>query len=314
MEQDTKRQFESRLTNEMKRMTSDGWYPGSPLFPTGKVNAILEICEDLKMKVHFEMDKDARRAFRLRRLPFFKNYNFLLFLTRIYYLRDYFKQYTIVDGHKFWSWPSKKMMDIIRDYQALREVWEPETTAIVKREVKAGQTCVDVGASVGYFTLLFSRLVGPDGRVVSIEPTDFQQPYRKRNVKVNGYNDRVILIEAGAWDKDEIIYMPLNAPRYVQTALRCRPVDDMLEELGIMSIDFIKIDVDGPEPAVLKGLIRTIERSPNLKMVIEYYPKYIENTGLNPKDMMDILNKYFNYKVIPGDYGDGYWNYYCTRK
>lgn len=314
MDKFIKWQFESRLANATKRMTSDGWFPGSPLFPVGRVNAIIEICKDLGIGFTFEDDKYALRAIKLRKLAPFRNYNFLLFLTRIYYLRDYFKRYTIVDGHKFWSWPSKKMMDIIRDYQALKEVWEPETTAIIKREVRDGQVCVDVGASVGYFTLLFSRLVGPKGKVVAIEPTDFQQPYLRKNVKVNGYKDRVTIINEGAWDKDETIYMPLNAPRYVQTAIRCRPVDDMLEELGIMSVDFIKIDVDGPEPAVLAGLVRTIERSPNMKMVIEYYPKYIKNTGLNPEDMMGILNKYFNYSVIPGDYGDGYWNYYCTRK
>lgn len=306
------RTFESRLGNEMKRMTSDGWFPGSPLFPLGKINAVIKICKDLNLNIEF--DKAADRIIKLRRIPLFKNYKFLLFLTRLYYLKDYFKQYTVVDGHKFWSFPSKKMMDIIRDYQALKTVWEPETTALVKKHVKEGQTCVDIGASVGYFTLLFARQVGSKGKVISIEPTDFQQPYRKRNVKVNGYNDRVILIEAGAWDKDEVIKMPRNAPPYVQTELRCRPVDDMLEELGITEVDFIKIDVDGPEPKVLKGLERTIKRSPNLKMVIEYYPKYIKDAGLNPQDMLDLLTKYFIIEVIPGDYEDGCWNYFCVRK
>lgn len=310
LSEETIRSYEARLENEMKRMTSDGWYPRSPLFALGKANAIIKIAKDLKINIRFEDE----RCLRLRKFPFFKNYNFLLFLTKIYYLKDYFKQYTNVGGHKFWSFPSKKMMDIIRDYQALTDVWELETTALVEKYVKSGQICVDVGASVGYFTLLFARQVGSTGKVISIEPTDFQQPYRKRNVKVNGYNDRVILVQAGAWDKDEIIKMPRNAPTYVQTELRCRPVDDILEELGIMKVDFIKVDVDGPEPNVLKGLIRTIERSPDLKMVIEYYPKYILDAGLNPQDMLDIINKYFTYEVIKGDYTNGCWNYLCMKK
>ena len=307
--------FESLVAGEMKKMTSSGFYPGSPFFPLAKVNAIEKFAKELKIRVRFE---EADSGFlKLRRFRLFRNYKFLLFLTRIYYFKDYFKWYLTLDGHKYYMFPSTKMMDILKDYQAIKYkgiVWEPETTALVKEYVKPGMTCVDVGASVGYFTLLFARQVGKTGRVVAIEPTDFQQRYIKRNVKVNGYKKITTIVNVGAWDKDEIIKMPRNAPPFVQTELRCRPVDDILEELGIMKIDFIKIDVDGPEPNVLKGLIRTIERSPNLKMVIEYYPKYIRDAGLNPDDFMAIINKYFTYEVIPGDYSENCWNYLCKRK
>lgn len=313
-----RRTFESKMANRMKILTSDGIFPGSPLFMLSKVNMIIEIAQELKMNISFDMDdENIVKALKMRRFKPFRNYKFNLFLTRMYYLKDYLKPWTRVNDFIIWCWPSKKMIDIIRDYQIIskrKDVWEPETTKIVNENVLPGMVCVDVGASIGYFTLLFSRLVGRTGKVVSIEPTDFQQPYRKMNVYLNGFADRVHLVEAGAWDKDEIIKMPRNAPPYVQTELRCRPIDDILEELGINKIDFIKIDVDGPEPNVLKGLIRTIERSPDMKMVVEYYPKYILDAGLNPEEMLEILNKYFTYEVIPGDYTDGCWNYFCTRK
>ena len=106
--------------------------------------------------------------------------------------------------------------------------------------------------------------------------------------------------------------MPVHAP--IKYKVSCRPVDDVLEEQGISEVDFIKIDVDGVEPKVLRGLTRTIERSPSLKMVIEYYPEYIRNAGCNPEECMEIINKYFTYEVIPGDYSDGCWNYFCQRK
>jgi FkbM family methyltransferase len=205
------------------------------------------------------------------------------------------------------------MADILNDYKVL-DIWEKETTAIVERDVKRGDVCVDVGASQGYFAMLFARLVGKTGKVVAIEPTDFQQPYLRKNIRKNGYKGIIKLVHCGAWDKDEVVAMPLSAPEYCQFKLRCRPVDDILEELGIWNIDFIKIDADGPEPKILKGMTRTIERSPKMKMVIEFYPKYIEDGGCSVQEFKDTIDKYFDVHIIPDDYTEGCWNLYCTRK
>ena len=49
-------------------------------------------------------------------------------------------------------------------------------------------------------------------------------------------------------------------------------------------------------------------------MICEYYPKYIKAADGNPKEFHDILDKYFDLEIIEGDYGHGYWNYFCKRK
>ena len=74
------------------------------------------------------------------------------------------------------------------------------------------------------------------------------------------------------------------------------------------------IDVDGSEPRVLKGLIKTFERNPQLKLIIEYYPEVVKKLGNNPKDILDILDKYFIYNQVKGDLGKDYWNYYAIRR
>lgn len=240
------------------------------------------------------------------------SYKFLRAVNNLLHAKRYLKRYTVIDGHKFWVKPAPKMMMITDDYIALGgKVWEEETTKIVKDNVKKGMTCIDIGASVGYFTLLFARQVGEYGHVIAVEPTDFQQPYLLKNIKNNGYKDRVKVWNVGAWDKSDILAMPANASPYVQTYIPCMAVDDIVKG---RKVDFIKIDVDGPEPKVLKGLIKTIEANPKLKMIIEYYPKFIEGAGCDPKEFMSILNKYFNYSIVPGDYTEGCWNYYCERK
>src|SRR3990167_1281305 len=262
--------YSRELNAGIKKLTSDGMHPRGVLWGYAKMNLMRKIAKDFNVNLVFNY-KGWQQDVMLSKWPLIGNNEFLISLSKIIHLWDYINQYTVVHGHKFWIKPANKMADIHLDYKIL-DVWEKETTKAVEENVKAGDVCVDVGASVGYFTLLFSRLVGPIGKVIAIEPTDFQQPYLRRNIRKNGYKKIVTQIHCGAWDKDEIVKMPLSAPEYCQFELRCRPLDDILEDLGIFTVDFIKIDVDGPEPKVLKGMERTIKRSSKMKMVIEFYP------------------------------------------
>ena len=222
--------------------------------------------------------------------------------------------YMILEGHKFY-------MNFFDEQQALREIdidytlhgeYEPYTTKLINDVVKEGNICLDVGASVGYMTLLMARKVGKTGKVYSFEPTINQYNERLlRNIEANGYKDVVCAYNLGAWD-EALTDAKLQTNKGLIDPMVTVRLDDIIPEW--LPIDFVKIDTDGSEPHVLKGMEEIVQRSPNLKMVIEYYPKYIENLGGNPQDVLDFLNKYFTYEEIKGDYGDGYWNYYCKRK
>lgn len=202
----------------------------------------------------------------------------------------------------------KALVNIIEDF-LLHGTYEPQTTALVRKWVKPGMICLDVGASIGYFTLLFAKIVGVNGKVYSIEPTSNQHRYLMESIEANHFTN----IEAhniGAWGSETDIHLKMNLGN--EQVVHVKPLDSIF--VANEPVDFVKIDTDGAEPEVLKGLEETIKRSPHMKMVIEYYPQYIKNLGLNPRDMMDFLDKYFTYEQILGDYGDGYWNYFCTRK
>lgn len=199
---------------------------------------------------------------------------------------------------------------ILEDYASLSE-YEPNTVRVLKKIIKKGDTVLDVGASIGPLSLVMSNLVGDTGKVISIEPTPICFYYLCENIKLNGKKN-IFPNLVGAWDKNELfkVQQRLRRPFWANGII----LDDFLEYLGIEKVDFIKMDIDGPEPRALKGLIRTIERNPNLKMIVEYYPKYIKEAGNSPEEMMAILDKYFTHEKIEGDYGDGYWNFYCVRK
>ena len=248
---------------------------------------------------------------RLNRLickvaPFWYVYDFLYRLKT----KDKFF-YKEINGNKFTinlNDPRFSMRVIMYNYLLLKE-YEPETTKIVKELVKEGNTVIDIGASFGYFSWITSNLVGKAGKVYAIEPTEMGYNYLCLNRIANeAWN--VKPYKMAAWDKDEPTFVPLNACGTNRIWAHGVRIDDFIKG----KVDFIKCDVDGAEPQVLKGMIKTIENNPNLKMIFEYYPKYIKMAGGDPKEVMAIIDKYFNWEKIKGDYGEGYWNLLCKRK
>lgn len=220
--------------------------------------------------------------------------------------------YRWLNDHKFMMNLSEdvdaSMQQICMDFM-LHGVYEPETTKLVESIVKPGMNVVDVGASIGYFTLLLARQVGPDGKVLAVEPTKNQFPFLQKNVEINGYTDRVTLLNNAAGNQVGPVTIQCNAINGAEAEGII--LDDVITE----PVDFIKIDTDGSDLRVLQGLEKTIQNSPNLKMVVEYYPKYLKNLGSDPAEFLAFLDKYFTYTVIDGDYGeDECWNYYCVKK
>lgn len=204
--------------------------------------------------------------------------------------------------------PRFSMRIIMYNYLLLKE-YEPETTKIVKKIIKKGDTIIDIGASIGYFSFLTSKLVGKTGKIYAIEPTEMGFNFLCRN-RIANQAWNVYPYKMAAWDKEEPVFVPLNA----EGSNRIWANGIRIDKLVKSKVDFIKCDVDGAEPQVLRGLIKTFEHNPKLKMVFEYYPKYIEMAGGDPKEVMKIIDKYFIWKKISGDYGKGYWNLFCQRK
>jgi len=182
------------------------------------------------------------------------------------------------------------------------------------RILKEGMMAVDIGTSVGYFTMLFSKLVGKTGRVISVEQGPMQFQYMSDNVKTNGYEDRVIRYNNAAWNKEEEFQLPILGYQNQKWIVKGKRVDDILKENGIEKVDLIKIDIDGAEPWALEGLENTFKNNPDVKMIIEYYPEYIKGAGGSLDKFWEILNKYFTAIRIPGEYRETYYNLFCSRK
>lgn len=150
--------------------------------------------------------------------------------------------------------------------------WEIASTVYLRGAIKRGWVCLDVGANIGYFSVLLAKLVGSSGDVIAIEPMDepFAMLVYHRSLN-NLYN--LHTLKAVASDRTyapALFEIPYSCPREGAPGNRgsfapSLPLDKIAE--GRHRVDFIKIDTDGHEPEVLRGAQRLIERDHPLLMV-----------------------------------------------
>lgn len=151
--------------------------------------------------------------------------------------------------------------------------WEPWLTVFMISRIKPGMRVVDAGANHGYYTVLFADLAGPDGRVAAFEPNPRTADLLRRTLYVNGLDLRVDVHEVALVDQDgqTLTFLatqdePKNA-RVVTDTLRGQPetitVSGAKLDTALASwerVDFIKVDVEGAEEAMMSGAWGVIER------------------------------------------------------
>ena len=156
----------------------------------------------------------------------------------------------------------------------LRGVVELPVQEALRRRLPAGGVFWDVGADVGFFSLLGARITGPAGRVVAFEPSPEGAAAVRRHAELNGFS-HVQVIEAAAGDQAGTARFVLagesswshlaergnrrDSDRELDVSLVV--LDQLVEAGQIPPPDLVKIDVEGSELAVLRGMQRTLERS-----------------------------------------------------
>ena len=158
-------------------------------------------------------------------------------------------------------------------------VWEPNVVAFVSRRLARGDVFVDVGANIGHHTLLASSLVG-DGTVVAIEASPRVFRILEANLARNNAKN-VRAINVGASDKAGAIRLYQGYERNLGSTtvfpvgeLECEvqalPLDEILTPEELSRARVIKIDVEGAEATVLKGMRHIIEHGrPDLEILVE---------------------------------------------
>jgi FkbM family methyltransferase len=181
--------------------------------------------------------------------------------------------------------------------------WEIWVTEAMLSLVRPGMTAIDVGANLGYFTMLLGDLVGDEGRTIAVEPNPHLASLLRRSVSINGYAARTALHESALGDRpgNAGLIIPAGEPKNAYLAPVGMaggvnvPVRRLDEIEGALDADFIKIDVEGAEEAVWRGMAGILARNRPLTIVLEFTPgRYAD-----PARFLDeILASGFDLRII----------------
>jgi FkbM family methyltransferase len=184
----------------------------------------------------------------------------------------------------------------------VRDRYEPGTTRLFQDMVKPGMVVIDIGAHVGYFTLLAAKNAGPTGKVYSFEPEPNNYDLLIKNIEINEYAN-IAATKMAVSDhtgSSELFLTALDSgrhsmfhhdlPEHGSTAVETTTLDSFLESEGWPQIDLMKIDVEGAEATVLDGITRLIERSTGLKMIVEFNPALLQSAGVIPLQFLERLS------------------------
>jgi FkbM family methyltransferase len=190
--------------------------------------------------------------------------------------------------------------------------YEPEVQTEIRRHVKAGAIAIDVGANVGWHTLLMAARTGSTGRVYAFEPNDSTRQRLVSAVEANDLGHVTVDGRAVAdlegtsgfqaplaghvWDgtgrliagpaKDRREERQTQEGQERQTmAIECTTLDAFVADRHIERLAFVKIDVEGWELSVLRGAHHVL-RALRPVVVFEYDPAYVSRSGAAPEDLM----------------------------
>ncbi|MGH8505185.1 MAG: FkbM family methyltransferase [Stenotrophobium sp.] len=217
-----------------------------------------------------------------------------------------------------------RLPDLIQMYIVLFGRWEPDLTRLIGERLRPGDVFVDVGANIGYFTLLASARVGATGAVVAIDalPANFAELQFNLASNVDTGNVRAInravsdvpgMLEVYAGPAYNV-GLATTAPgeRHHlrrEASIVAAPLADLLTDAEIRRTRLVKIDVEGAEPAVLAGMGRFLQEcSDNAEILVELSPGWWNNKSLTPEQVIEPLRQAgFNTYLMDNSYWP--WRY-----
>ena len=154
--------------------------------------------------------------------------------------------------------------------------------------IKQGDTILDIGANIGYFALLESKVVGPSGKIYAVEPSPVNYQRLNENIKLNKCDNietfnlaigdkngqaKMFISSRSNWSRLIERDMPDSINQVVNVDMLT--VDDFLKDK--QPPDLIRMDVEGYEINILKGMKNTLKKS-NLKIFLEFHARTINET------------------------------------
>lgn len=215
----------------------------------------------------------------------------------------YSQKFIEFEGRKMYLDKDDSLHLSIRDYA-------PTTKELVKRVVKKGDVVVDVGAHVGYYSLLFAELVGEKGHVFSFEPSTNCE-ILKKNIEINSYKN-ITAVQKAVSNETTVTKLHLtpsltthhicntNRDDSNSVEIQTTTLDDYFKETETQ-IDFVKCVSQGADYAVIQGMSALLKKMEKIKIIIAFSPPRLQEFGSEPSEFLKTLeNAGFFLYIIKG--------------
>lgn len=221
------------------------------------------------------------------------------------------------DGDRF----ACHLPDLIQIYLYLFGVWEPDLAAHIRSRLKQGDVFVDVGANIGFDSLLAARTVGPAGSVVAVEASPMIFDRLLETLRLNGspanvrpinkaVSERVGVLDLFAGPQHNIgLTTTVRRGEMPQLAsVEAAPLGDLLRVDEMARARLIKIDVEGGEIEVLAGLLDCIDRLPHdVQIAVEFSPLWWPASQTTAAVLQPFIERGFHVFTISNNYWP--WRY-----
>jgi len=204
---------------------------------------------------------------------------------------------TALEGFRFWFNTSDRDMGVV---MAMGQ-YEPESVRVIRKILRPGMTCIDAGAQTGFYTCLMASIVGEAGMVHAFEPMPASYELLVKNVRENRFEARVRTHPLACSNAETEIEASQVGAMYVAGAVPGCPLVSMrairVDEIVQEPVAFIKIDVEGHEPAAIEGMRDLIRRSHPV-IVSECNEYFLKScSGTSSGAYVELLNS-FGYHVF----------------
>ena len=191
-------------------------------------------------------------------------------------------------------------------------VWEPNLTAFLSARLREGDVFVDVGANIGYFTLLASKAVGRSGKVIAIEASPMIFSKLVDNLKRNRAAN-VEAINVAASDREGMAKVFCSSDFNIgestifqkegssyECDVSAKPLDSLIPPIHMANLRFVKIDVEGAEWLVIAGMREVLRRArPDVEIVVEVRPESLREHGKSVEEVFAMFADFgfFPYRI-----------------
>ncbi len=240
-------------------------------------------------------------------IPFFRN-RYYGFYKRIFKPRNLFQGQTVICGFDSGLKIKADLDEWIQQHIYFLGSWDERGLKFLKNLLKENDVFFDIGANIGAYSLVASKIVGPGGKVHAFEPVSAVFERLEYNIGLNGLNN-ITANQNAVYQTSEVLELFVSAKQNAGMSsifhhdtesgkvekVQAISIDEYVEKENIRKIDLVKIDIEGAEFFALQGMKKSLKRFRPV-ILMEVSAEVLNNTNIQGSEILDTM-KDLNYSI-----------------